>query len=152
MPIRFRYKKGDKVTDPEIIKTKFKRYVEKKGKRRGTLNELTSEAKVSAAITKALAIQSGTDKANYYVASDELWCPKLEVTPGTMDPKTRRRMGSYKAQGRFKLGKLFGDDLSTSMIDFRITFRDSSDEMGLPDLVIEEATMNELPKGTPLRG
>jgi hypothetical protein len=147
--LRFKFKKGDKLKDPEMIKAKFKRYVDKKKK---ALNELSSEAKVVAAITKALAMQGEGDKANYYIASEELWCPRLEVTPGNINSKTKQRLNSYRARGRFKVGKLINEELSMGVIDFNISFRDSEDEMGLPDLVIEEASMDELSKSTPVRG
>jgi hypothetical protein len=141
-------KKGDgPVLEPGMIPTKFKRYIVKEEKK---LNELSPEAKVVAAITKCLAIQGTKDGSNYYVAGDRLYCPDINVTSGRATGKSTDQRSSYAASGRFKIGKFVQDALSFGVMAFRLRFRDSEDEMGLPDLTIEEADMNELPRSTPL--
>lgn len=143
--MKFEIKKGDEQTaEPGMLPTRFKQYVHRKGKRRGKLNKLTPEAKVIAALSKALAIQGKRDKMNYYVDGDKIWCP--DITTTGEDGKQ-----SIKAKGRFRIGKV-GEGLTFGMMSFNIQFRDSKDEMGLPDLVIESASMTELAKNTPLQG
>jgi hypothetical protein len=143
--MKFEIRKGDdKITEPEMIPTRFKQFVHKKGKRRGKLNQLSPKAKVVAALSKALAIQGKRDKQNYYVDGDKIWCPDITATGD--DEKQ-----SIKAKGRFRIGKI-GETLTFGIMSFNITFRDAKDGMGLPDLVIESATMTELDKSAPLKG
>lgn len=128
--------------DPGVIPTRFKRYVHRKGKKRGKLNALTPESKLIAALGKALAIQGKRDKKNYYVEGESIWCPDITVTGE--DGKQ-----SVKAKGRFRIGKI-AENLTFGVMDFDIRFRDSKDPMGLPDIVIEHASMEELPKDASL--
>lgn len=139
--MKFEIHKGDdSKNDPNAISTRFKRYVHRKGKRKGKLNTLTPRAKVVAALTKALAIQGKRDRQNYYIHGDDIYCPSITATgeDGKM---------SVKASGRFTIGKI-GENLTREIMAFDIKFRDSNDEMGLPDLVIESAKMEELPRGS----
>lgn len=142
--MKIEIKRGQDKQDPELIPTRFKQFVHRKGKKRGNLNTLSKEAKVIAALTIALAIQGKRDKKNYYVAGDTIWCPEITETGKTGNC-------SYKATGRFKIGKV-GESLTFGIMQFSIKFRDSKDEMGLPDLTIEEASIHELNKATPLHG
>lgn len=142
--MRFEIHKGDdKIGDPNEIPTRFKRYVHRKGKRKGKLNQLTPRAKVIAALTKALAIQGKRDRQNYYVHGNSIYCPDIKSTGD--DGKM-----SVSASGRFTMGKV-GENLTLGVMEFEIKFRDASDEMGLPDLVIESAKMQELPRGSTVK-
>lgn len=142
--MKFEIQKGDGAKrDPNEIPTKFKRYVHRKGKRRGKLNELSSSQKLIAALTKALAIQGKRDRQNYYIHGDSVYCKSVTATgeDGKM---------SVSASGRFTIGKV-GDNLTRGTMEFDIKFRDSKDEMGLPDLIIESASMEELPRGSTIQ-
>lgn len=136
-------RKKESSSDPNSIPTRFKQYVHRKGKRRGKLNLLTPRSKVIAALTKALAIQGKRDGQNYYIHGDEVYCPSLTATgeDGQM---------SIRASGRFTIGKI-GENLTRGIMEFDIKFRDSKDEMGLPDLVIESANMEELPRSSTVK-
>lgn len=142
--MRIEIGKGENQKDSTLIPTRFKQFVERKGRGRGELNQLSTESKVIAALNKALAIQSRKDGSNYYVAGDVIWCPDIVVTG-------QQGKQSFKATGRFKIGKA-GENLTFGMMQFAIKFRDSKDEMGLPDLSIEEASVKELAKNAPLKG
>lgn len=61
------------------------------------------------------------------------------------DRHWRRWEDVHRASGRFTIGKI-GENLTRGVMEFDIKFRDSKDEMGLPDLVIESAKMEELQK------
>lgn len=142
--MKFEIHKGDGLEkDQNLIPTRFKRYVHRKGRRRGELNTLTPQAKVIAALTKALAIQGKRDSQNYYIHGTEVYCPRISITgeDGKM---------SVSASGRFVIGKI-GENLTRETMEFDIKFRDSKDEMGLPDLVIESAKMGQLPRGSTMK-
>lgn len=132
-----------------MIPARFRQFVLKKERR---LNNLSPEAKVVAALTKCLAMQGQSDGKNYYVAGDQIYCPIVDVTEGSPKKPGGMILNSYSAQGRFKIGKSHGDRLGYGIMEFRLKFRDGEDEMGLPDIVIEEADMSELPRNAPLRG
>ena len=139
--MKFEIHKGGKDNgDPNRIPTRFKRYAHKKGKRKGRLNSLSPSAKVIAALTKALAIQGKRDRQNYYIHGTDIYCPNL-VSTGE-DGKM-----SISASGRFTIGKI-GENLTRRTMAFDIKFRDGKDEIGLPDIIIESAKMEELSKGS----
>ena len=133
-------------TDPAIVPTRFKQYVDRRTRK---LNEIAPQGKVVAALNKCLAIQGQQDKSNYYIAGEELYCPKLQVNHRR---EGKKLVGSYLATGRCRVGRYISDQLSFTMMSFKLKFRDSSDEMGLPDLIIEEADMSDLGREAPLKG
>lgn len=142
--MKFEIHKGDDAQrDPNEIPARFKQYVHRKGRRKGKLNQLSPRSKVIAALTKALAMQGKRDSQNYYIHGDSVYCPSITATgdDGRM---------SVSASGRFTIGKI-GENLTRGVMAFDIKFRDSKDEMGLPDLVIEVAKMEELPKGSTVK-
>lgn len=147
--LNFKVKRGTPgpTMQPGMIPSKFRQFVVKKEKR---LNNLTPEAKVVAALTKCLSIQGGKDKMSYYVSGDSIFCPEITMTEGAPKKPGGPPQNSYSARGRFKIGKSNGSNLTTGVMEFRIKFRDGQDSMGLPDIVIEEADMNELPRSAPL--
>lgn len=128
-----------------MIPTRFKRHIVKSEMK---LNDLSPEEKVVAVLTKCLAIQGSKDNANYYVSGKEMYCPEVLVTGSGKN--VHGPTASYSASGRFKAGKAEGDHLRYAVMEFSVRFRDGLDELGLPDLAIEEVTINELPKGSPL--
>jgi len=132
-----------------MIPTKFKRFLVKKHKR---LNILSSEAKVVAAVTRCLAKHSKSTGNTYYINGEEMYCPSITVTEGGPPKQGKLRMDSYAAKGRFKIGKFEGERLRFGVMEFNVRFRDGEDEMGLPDLVIEEVNMKELRRDAPLSG
>ena len=132
-----------------MIPTRFKQYVVRKKR---SLNTLDAPAKIVAAITKCLALQGKGDQKNYYVAGDEMFCPEITQTEGAPKKPGGEPQRSYSARGRFKIGKIDGDRLRYGMMEFNIKFRDGENEMGLPDIIIEKADMNELPRNAPIRG
>jgi len=136
-----KFKKGDKPSvDKSIVPTRFKRHPVG---RTGKLNELTPEQKVVAALTKCLAAHGASSGNNYYLSGEEMCCREMSVTG---DPGK----SSYVARGRFKIGKLEDGVLRHGVASFDIQFRDSEDELGLPDLTIERVDMTELPRNSPL--
>lgn len=147
--MKISYKRSDdKKPANGMIPTKFKQIINKKTR---TLRDISPEAKVVAALTKCLAVQTGSDKdMNYYVAGDSLYCPTVNVTSGGPTEKGKTPQRSYAAKGRFKMGRASTNGASFVVIQFDIRFRDSIDTMGLPDLTIESVEMNELKRGTPL--
>ena len=132
-----------------MIPTRFKQYVVKKERK---LNKLNASAKVVAAITKCLAMQGSGDKKNYYIAGDQMYCPEITETEGAPKKVGGEPQKSYSARGRFKIGKIDGDKLRYSVMEFDLQFRDGENEMGLPDIIIEKADMKELPRNATLRG
>lgn len=129
-------------SDPKMIPTRFKQSIDREA---GKLNSLTPQAKVVAAISKALAIQGQRDGKSYYLEGDELYCPQVTV----LDTKDEEKK-VFQAAGRCVVGRLQGEDASNFVIEFDIRFADSEDSMGLPDIKITEATMEELDKTAPL--
>lgn len=146
--MRINYKRTAQKEPTGMIPTKFKQTIDRKKRR---LRDISPEAKVVAALTKCLAVQSKKDKINYYVAGEELYCPDVRVTEGGPTKRGKPPQRSYAAKGRFKMGRASDDGASFTTIQFDIRFRDSADKMGLPDLTIESADMTELGRGTPLK-
>lgn len=142
------YKRNTKKDTGGMIPTRFKTSIDKKKRRP---RELDPESKVVAALSKCLTLKSTEDNVQYYIAGDEMYCPSVGVTKSRTDAKKGDQV-SYTAKGRFKAGRVIEGGLSFSMIEFSIKFRDSVDEMNLPDLLIEEADMKELDKNAPLKG
>lgn len=129
-----------------MVPTRFRQYVNRRSRR---LNEVSPQGKVVAALNKCLAMQGAEDKNNYYVAGNKMYCPTIQSTEAVRDGK---KVGSYSASGRCQVGRLIDDKLSFTVMSFKLRFRDSEDEMGLPDLVIEEASMDDLGRNAPMRG
>ena len=148
MKVNYRRSK-EKQPDDGMIPTKFKQIIDKRTKR---IRDVSPQAKVVAALTKCLSVQTRSDKINYYVAGDTLYCPNIKVAEGGPTKKGEIPQRSYAAKGRFKMGRATDNGASFVVIQFDVRFRDSVDEMGLPDLTIESADMKELKRGTPLDG
>ena len=129
-------------SDGKMIPTRFTQSIDKDA---GKLNNLSSAAKVVAALSKALSMQGKRDGNNYYIDGDELYCPRIvELEGGGNAPD------SYQAQGRFLAGCIDGDEVSNLVLEFDIRFEDADDEMGLPDLRVTGATIEALEKSAPL--
>ena len=146
--MNFHYKRGQKKEEGGMISTRFKQFIDRKRKK---MNVITPQGKVVAALNKCLALQGQQDGNQYYVAGEELYCPNIAVSEGRRVPGKERK-DSYAASGRFKLGRITKDGVSFAVLGFNVKFRDDTDEMGLPDIVIEEADMSELDRNTPLKG
>ncbi len=130
-------------SDPKMIPTRFSQSIDREA---GKLNSLKSGEKVVAAITKALSMQGESDGNNYYIDGDQLYCPSVTVLDTDDEEKKL-----YSASGRVQVGRVQnGSDVSNMMIEFDIRFQDSEDEMGLPDLHITEATLDEIDRTAPL--
>jgi hypothetical protein len=149
LSIKVKRNKNGPQLEPGMIPTRFKQFVIRKKRR---LNTLTPEAKVVAALTKCLAMQGSNDKNSYYIAGEEMFCPEITETEGAPKKPGGEPLRSYAAKGRFKIGKVNGEHLRYGVMEFRIKFRDGENEMGLPDIIIESADMNELSRNASLRG
>ena len=138
------FKKKSTEADPSLIPTRFKQFVDKKKRR---LVELSPASKSVAALNKILSKQSVQEGVAYFVAGDYIWLASMNVTRGTKDGQASN---SYTAKGRSKLGRKTKDGTSFEMAEFELRFRDSTDEMGLPDLSIDEASVQLLDRTAPL--
>jgi len=135
------------VGDPNLISTRIPRNVDK---RKGKLNALTADNKMRSAIGKALSMKSGLDDpdgASYFISGDKMY---VTARGGGVQTKKGEKT-TYSASGRFILGKAFKDHVCYFTAEFSITFRDTVDDLGLPDVaVVEPTTIDILPKGTPI--
>jgi hypothetical protein len=59
---------------------------------------------------------------------------------------------TYHAVGRAELGQvnMASDQLSSDMVSFDITWKDSKDELGLPDIQLVKGLIEALPRGSKL--
>lgn len=140
-------KKKSEKADPNMVSTKVTRKVNKK---KGRLNQLTADEKMLCAIRKALASKSGlaeAGNARYYVSGDELYV--LSRGGGVQTKKDEPT--TYTARGRFKLGMVHDANCCFRIAEFNITFKDTVDERGIPDVdFLEPTTIDLLPKGAKL--
>ncbi len=138
---------GDTEGDANLISSKVARKV---NKRKGELNTLSRDEKMLCALRKALASKSGLAEAlnaRYYISGEQVY-----VTSRGGGAQTKKNEPTtYTASGRFKLGMAYKDSVSYRMAQFSITFRDSRDDRGLPDVdFIEPTTIDLLPKSATL--
>ena len=143
-----KYKRSSSEGPPELIPTRFAYGVDRQKRQ---MKDLAPPAKVVAALTKCLAKHSQAEGISFFVSGDNIYCPVINVTPGPTPAKGKYPTNSYSAKGRFQLGRAAKDGASYTMIQFDIAFRDGLDDMGLPDLVIEQANMTDLGRSAPLK-
>lgn len=138
------YKRGADTVSPNLVPTRFKQVVDKKKKK---LVEISPSSKVVAALNKMLSKQSAQEGIAYFIVGESIYMASNSVTEGSKDGKPAN---SYSAKGRAKLGRKTSDGTSFEMAEFTLKFRDGTDDMGLPDLIIEEANIQLLDRSAPL--
>ena len=100
--------------DPNLISGTVKRKLNRKGRKRGTLDPLSRDEKMLCALRKALADKSGLEEtggARYYIADNQVY---ITNRGGNAEGN-----GGYTAKGRFKLGSINGDTAGFRMAQFR---------------------------------
>jgi hypothetical protein len=140
-------RKSTKPRDPNLVSTKIPRKVQKKA---GKLNELNRDHKMLCAIRKALASRSGlveTQCDRYYISGGEVY-----VTHRGGGVQTKKgEPTTYTARGRFKLGVAHADCVAYRIAEFNVTYKDTLDDRGLPDVAfVDPTTIDLLPKGASL--
>jgi hypothetical protein len=120
------------------------------GRVKGELRKLSPEQKMLCALRKVLAdMSTGTrGERRYSVAGTKCRVIDRELTPGAKDGEP----GSYRFRGRCKMGIAHkSGPPSEKMIEFVVSFRDTEDEMGQPDVeYFDETTIEEIDPRTPL--
>jgi len=133
--------------DPNLISTKIPRMVKRS---EGKLNELGRDHKMLCALRKALASRSGlteTQCARYYISGADVYVTHRGGGVQTKEGEPT----TYTARGRFKLGVAHSDCCMYRMAEFNVTYKDTLDDRGLPDVAfVDPTTIDLLPKGASL--
>lgn len=133
------------IQDPNLISAKVKRKV---NKREASLNVLTRDEKMLCAIRKALAAKSGMAEqlgARFYIADNQVYVTRREGGIQSRDGEA----STYSAAGRFKLGICREHDAAFRVVQFDITYKDTTDDRGIADVVfVDPTTIDILPKST----
>ena len=119
-------------------------------KKKRMLRPLSAEQKMLCALRKALTTMSDSDThgCRYHIAGKNVM---LTQTPSTTKGKEGEPQ-SYRAAGRCRLGVCHPQGhASTKLVEFAISYRDTLDDRGLPDVeYFDPTTIDELPRDTPL--
>lgn len=133
---------ADDAGDPNLIPATVKRRVDR---RAGKLNELNRDEKMLCALRKALSSKSGLEEmknARYFISSENVYV----MSRGGGAQAKEGELSTYTASGRFKMGIIYPKSTAYRMAQFSITYRDTVDDRGLPDVKwIEPTTIDWLP-------
>jgi hypothetical protein len=117
-------------------------------KKKRMMKALTPEGKMLVGLRKALAKMSdkNTHGCRFYIDNNRVQMLKRPSSAGG-------RVGekaTYSASGRCKVGVCHPEGhKSSKVIEFSITFRDTEDSLGLPDVdFFDPTTIDELPRNT----
>lgn len=107
------------------------------------MKPMPATQKLICALRKVLA-QMSDSKARYWISDNavQLTSPLTESGPSGK--------ATYQASGRARLGVGHANNETSSVVvEFTISFRDSKDDMGLPDVAVDpETEVNQLPPDT----
>jgi hypothetical protein len=111
-------------------------------KRQGIIEPLSANEKLICALRKVLTEMSDQDgRCRYYIADNQV---KLTQRPVASEGRAGEPQ-THRAAGRCKVRVCHPEGHTSSMqIQFAITFRDSEDEYGLPDVEYIEPTTVDL--------
>ena len=119
-------------------------------KKRRALRQQSPYEKMLCVFRKILAEMSDADenRCRYYIANNKVQVLRMPSAPaGRTD-----QPGTYQGAGRAKLGVLHPKGhTSTKYVEFSISFKDTVDERGLPDVVyVDPTTIDEIKRGSPI--
>lgn len=116
----------------------------------GQLRQLPPDEKMMCALRKVLAQMTDASggELRYFVMGDKVRVLDRDDQPGAKDGEP----GSYVRHGRCQIGLSHKDgSAATKMVEFVVSYTDSKDRMGLPDVQIDDPTsIDELPANTEL--
>jgi len=118
-------------------------------KKAKALVELSPSEKMLCALRKALTKMSdASGGCRYYIANNKVQVLAAPAAPAGKAGDSR----TFSARGRCRLGVCHpGGHASSMLVEFTITFRETFDDRGLPDVeFIDPTTIDELPRGTPI--
>jgi hypothetical protein len=147
MPIRreMLFETSNKPSQSDSIPATVKFTIDKKKR---MMKMLTPEGKMLCALRKALA-QMSDKEANgcrFYIDDNKVQMLKRPATAGGRPGEAH----SYTASGRCKLGVCHPQGhKSSKVIEFSISYKDTHDSLGLPDVeFFDPTTIDELPRNT----
>ena len=132
-------------SDLDLVKTRvnFLHHPDDARRRRGELRSLTPDEKMLCALRKVLSKMSSDSGGHerYFVVS-----PHCRVLARQGDA------GTYRTKGRCQIGIAHGSgEAAFKMIEFDVSFRDTEDAMGLPDVDYFDPThIDEIDPRTPV--
>ena len=135
----------EQTDDADLIDTHVNFQFRKEDPRRkkGELRALSVDEKALCALRKVLADMSANagGKQRYFIASPQCRILDRHVSPGAKEGDP----GSYRVKGRCQIGITHaGGEASHKMAEFTLSFRDTEDAMGLPDVQYEHPTTVDL--------
>ena len=117
-------------------------------KKKRMMKSLTPEGKMLCALRKALAKMSDADAhgCRFYIDNNKVQLLKRPASAAGREGEA----ATYSASGRCKLGVCHPEGhKSSKVIEFTISFRDTVDTLGLPDVeFFDPTTIDELPRNT----
>lgn len=147
MQRRSMFSTGKKQTDADVVKSTTSFVIDKKAKR---LKDRSSQEKMLSALRKVLADMGDKDVhgCRYYIHSNKVQVLKAPSS----SPSPKGEPQTYFASGRFVMGILGNHGkLTTKNVEFVITFKDTVDSHGLPDVKYIEPTHIDDLTGTPVK-
>jgi hypothetical protein len=119
-------------------------------RKKGRLRSLSAEEKMLCALRKALASMSDANEhgCRFYIDNNKVQLMKRPVGSDAAPGQPR----SYNASGRCKIGVCHPEGHKSSMmIEFSISFKDTTDDRGLEDVIFfDPTTIDEIPRNSPL--
>lgn len=141
------FKAGGSAAPANVIPATVKFIHDKKA---GTIKPLSANEKMLCALRKCLAALSDGDEAGrrFFIMNNKV---ELTQSPQTTEGKAGGPQ-TYRAAGRCKLGVSHRDGHMTSTYAaFTLTFRDSLDDRGLPDITfIDPTTIDAIERSEPV--
>ena len=121
------------------VSTKVKFEVDKKTK---TMKTMSPEQKMICAVRKILATMSDAEKRYYIEGTTVSLDAPVETFPGSKEGEP----STYRARGHCKLGiSHTTGNVSYQNVKFEVSFRDSKDSLGLPDVsTIDPSSIDEI--------
>lgn len=120
-------------------------------KKKRRMRVLSPEEKMLCALRKVLTNMSDKDvnKCRYFIDNNQVQLIKRPVSNGGREGEAK----NYTASGRCKIGVCHpGGHKSSMMIEFKIAFRDTKNDLGLDDVeYLDGTTIDTLPANTVIR-
>lgn len=115
-------------------------------RKKGELRQLSPEEKAVCALRKVLAKMS--TRTRYFLIGSQYRVLDRQISPGAKAGEP----GTYRFRGRCQMGVAHhSGEAAVKMIEFVVSFRDTQDSMGLPDIAyFDPTTIDEIPPSTPL--